>query len=72
MGRIVVLLTPIPAPAFARGRLFPRQGGRGGLQAEFAELLGGFELVVDLGVGCSALHCGEEEVGDGFAVVGDV
>ena len=41
-------------------------------QAEFAELLGGFHPVMDLGVESSALHCGVEEVGDVFAVVGDV
>ena len=35
-------------------------------------MLGGFHLVVDFGVGVLSMHCCIEEVGDVFAVVGDV
>ena len=35
-------------------------------------MLGGVHLVVELGVGVLSMHSGIEEVGDVFAVVGDV
>ena len=35
-------------------------------------MLCGVHLVVEFGVGVLSMHCGVEEVGDVFAVVGDV